>query len=192
MNFDLFTALFLLYVNLLVHLCFAVTSSQSCAGGCESGSKQEQRSRLRNSRRSRCRCWVRWRRRSRRRAGRIAIVTAVNEGKRNSREEQERPLREPSGNEDLAAITNRAFDLTLVDRLNAELLVLTRDRYTGDDRVGLDSALSSWSIITAWSRLLSAAFLARVLRNKSVELEIQCALRNAKRLDHLIDCYWFS
>src|ERR1043166_9106091 len=116
----------------------------------------------------------------------------MNEHERNSRQEQERPLRDSAGDEDLAAIANRALDFALFNRLNTQRLGLPGDRHTGDDRIRLDPTLGRWSIFTAWSSLLRAAFLARVLRNKTVEFEIWYALRTAERLHHLVDCYWFS
>jgi hypothetical protein len=92
----------------------------------------------------------------------------INERQGNSPEKQERPLRESAArDENLAAIANRAFNFSLGNGLNADPLVLARGSYTADERVRFSSTLSRWAT------LLSAAFLALVLAQKTIDSEIR-------------------
>src|SRR5690349_19012890 len=81
------------------------------------------------------------------------------------------PSQARAGDENVATIANRAFDLAFFDALDTNRFSFAGNRHTGDDRVSLDTTLSAFCNISAWSTR-RAAFLDGVLGNEIVEFEI--------------------
>ena len=84
----------------------------------------------------------------------------------------------------------RDVDLAFFDVLDSELLSFRSDCDTGDKRLGPGCA---WlGSLGTWSILLCAAFHGGWILRDRIKLEIECTLRTAKRLDHLLACYRIS
>ena len=114
---------------------FRVATASTSAQGRDSGTQQQQRSRLRNGRsllRGRWRNFLL-----------VVVVEADTRQANQGNQQKEWPLWKAASNcRNLATVANRTTDLVLVEHLDVALRLLRRDVGTGNQRTGRTGILS--------------------------------------------------